>query len=418
MKSGTTGTALDEALKTLSAAKTNQAAVGARTAPELADLGAQAVGAFTLSVGTGHSRVEALSAESAALSALEQEYKDLGLTVDDVALKELFAQNDVLKATGSLQAGIDGVTKQMVGLDNINLETADSFAAQQRTAAAMYTRLQAAVDATAKANGDLSDQTKQALLPMQDYLHQAEIEAEKLGVPLDAITQQMIDQSKEAGIWQEGLTPKPTVQDAIQTLADTVDDLARALRGLPPNVHTHVTVDTTTTTSTGGPPENIPVQPGSTFPEVPQVYSRGGMVRYFATGWTPKGTDTVPAMLTPGESVLTKAATEALGWQTINALNTGTSAFLKGDERFMAPDIWGTVTHDAVMSGAPSTPTATSVVQTARESGIGNGDLTVLFKMDGKIMTQAVIEDFRTNRAGAKSDALGALGQRVTTWAQ
>jgi hypothetical protein len=56
-------------------------------------------------------------------------------------------------------------------------------------------------------------------------------------------------------------------------------------------------------------------------------YATGGMVapRGFALGGGIFGTDTVPAMLTPGEFVMTKSAVERIGSSTLNAMNNGTS---------------------------------------------------------------------------------------------
>ena len=70
--------------------------------------------------------------------------------------------------------------------------------------------------------------------------------------------------------------------------------------------------------------------PGSGNDTDPYDY-RGGLVmadgvRYLAGGgyvMYPKGTDTVPAMLTPGESVLTNGATQTLGLSAISKLNNG-----------------------------------------------------------------------------------------------
>ncbi len=318
VKSGTKGAPLTLAQNALATAKGDQAAAATHAAPELADLGTQAVGNYAASVASGMSPIDATNAQSNALTVLEQEYKDLGLTVDDVGLKALFTMNDMTKASGTLMSGVSGLTKEMVGLDNIGLETKENFAAQQRTGEAMYTRLQGAASATAKANGDLSDQTAAALLPMQGYLHAAVEEAKKLNVPLDAMTQQMVDQSKDAGVWKDAIKPPPTVRDAIQLLADTVDDLARALRGLPPITHVHVDeTHATTTTTPEGPPDQQ-------TPDGPDHASTGGLVtpsgiaQYLESGgtasnwpWIPKGTDTVPAMLTPGERVLSVADTHA-----------------------------------------------------------------------------------------------------------
>jgi hypothetical protein len=54
--------------------------------------------------------------------------------------------------------------------------------------------------------------------------------------------------------------------------------------------------------------------------------SSGGMVipKYFAAGGYSRGTDTVPAMLTPGEFVMSKYAVSNYGVDKMKAMNTGT----------------------------------------------------------------------------------------------
>jgi TP901 family phage tail tape measure protein len=55
-------------------------------------------------------------------------------------------------------------------------------------------------------------------------------------------------------------------------------------------------------------------------------YATGGMVpktQYFALGGQPRGTDTIAAMLTPGEFVVKKSAVDALGAGTMNKINSG-----------------------------------------------------------------------------------------------
>jgi len=52
--------------------------------------------------------------------------------------------------------------------------------------------------------------------------------------------------------------------------------------------------------------------------------SKGGMVpKYFAKGGFNRGTDTVPAMLTPGEFVVNRRAAAGLGINNLNAINNG-----------------------------------------------------------------------------------------------
>jgi hypothetical protein len=53
-------------------------------------------------------------------------------------------------------------------------------------------------------------------------------------------------------------------------------------------------------------------------------YSMGGMVpKYFADGGLARGTDTVPAMLTPGEFVIKKSAVDRIGTSALNRINNG-----------------------------------------------------------------------------------------------
>jgi hypothetical protein len=58
----------------------------------------------------------------------------------------------------------------------------------------------------------------------------------------------------------------------------------------------------------------------------PVAMSKGGMVpkmSYFLNGGFAKGTDTVPAMLTPGEFVVSKFAVKDFGVDRLKAINSG-----------------------------------------------------------------------------------------------
>src|SRR5688500_17561399 len=68
----------------------------------------------------------------------------------------------------------------------------------------------------------------------------------------------------------------------------------------------------------------------------PEGYATGGVVKYLARGgfgdrWRPRGTDTVPAMLTPGEGVLNVAAMNRLGTSALEALNSGRMSSISTD---------------------------------------------------------------------------------------
>ena len=55
------------------------------------------------------------------------------------------------------------------------------------------------------------------------------------------------------------------------------------------------------------------------------AFAGGGMVKpkYFANGSMARGTDTIPAMLTPGEFVIRKNAVENFGVNNLNKINDG-----------------------------------------------------------------------------------------------
>jgi hypothetical protein len=235
---------LPSSVTNAAAVYTEQRTQAAASQGELQDLGAQAVGAYATEVATGKSPAEALKDESAALTQLQKEYQELGIDVNDVALKSLFMQNSILQKNPTLIAGIDGLSKSMVGLDNLNLETADSFAQQERIGESMFERLKQSV-------AELGGSDKDALEPMQEYLHNALIEADRLHVPLDKNTQAMIDQSKQLGIWKDDAGKAKT---PIDNLIDAVQRLIDHLNGIPDKKSTEVDVHTKYS-SEGTPPD-------------------------------------------------------------------------------------------------------------------------------------------------------------------
>ena len=68
----------------------------------------------------------------------------------------------------------------------------------------------------------------------------------------------------------------------------------------------------------------------------PSRNARGGLIRGYENGgsvFTPQGTDTVPAMLTPGEFVIQKAAVDAVGTSFLNAINSAGGSKPRGYRR-------------------------------------------------------------------------------------
>lgn len=200
------------------------------TKQDLTDLGLEAIAAFTAAVAAGVSETEALKAIGPSLAKLQQDYKDLGFDVEDVGLKALMMESQILSAAPQLAAGIAGITQEMIALDNLGLMNVEQFEAMERTGYGMFVQLQAQAAA-------LGGTSKDALIPMQGWLHEAAKEAELLGVPLDANTQMLIDQSKELGIWKEsGKSATDKLVDGMTKLVDKVGELVDRLNGVSTSI--------------------------------------------------------------------------------------------------------------------------------------------------------------------------------------
>ena len=214
------------------------------TRQTLADLGTQAMATFAAVLIQTGSFAQAIRAVGPSLTQLVEAYRVLGVKVEDVGLQHLMLQAQILQANPTLIAGIDGLSISMQGLAQMGLLNTETFGGMQRTGMEMYTRLQAAVFATGGA-------TRDALLPMQDYLHQAATQAALLGLPLDANTQMLIDQSRELGIWREqGASATDRLIDGMSALVERVGALIDQLLGVSgaitaiPNRTVDVTVRT------------------------------------------------------------------------------------------------------------------------------------------------------------------------------
>jgi hypothetical protein len=115
----------------------------------------------------------------------------------------------------------------------------------------------------------------------------------------------LVDENGEKIKDLSGITFGETLQTTLQALVDTLKDLILTLGGIPTDVtapRVHYPAATYDEDTDGG--------------HTPAPYAYGGVVVpfgyrrpvYAARGfWAPQGTDTVPAMLTPGEIVLNAA---------------------------------------------------------------------------------------------------------------
>jgi hypothetical protein len=311
--------------------------------------------------------VDALNLIGPALDDLIQGYKDLNIQIDDATLKGLVLERTILFGTkeapsglGKAIAGFQAIVNAAMNLGP-SVNTPEARAAQGRTLGDLYTQAQAAA-ANAGATGNAG--TAAALLPFQATLHQMDDWAKKNHIELDRNTQMMIDQSKELGIWNDDYkTENEKLRDSMTNLVTSNDALATALGGLPdelakiianpPNRNPAPTKPPPGTPKTeppppnaggGGPPEHTPGDGGPT----PTPYATGGFLPY--------GTDTVPAMLSPGE-LITSATDAHLLISAMAAMIATTDAIQK---MLLSPGL----------AGAP-TPQTGGIIYTPSPGGSG-----------------------------------------------
>ncbi len=250
--------------KSLTDATTQQGAAATSTKASLENLGVQAVATFANAVAGGMSFSDAIKAADPGLQQLSTSYKDLGITTDNTALQQLMYADTITKNNPTLITAIQGLTGESKALFNMGGLNVDTFQSMEQTGLEMYQKVQSAAADAAAQNGDLGDATRQALLPMQDWLQQAADAAKRLGVPLDANTQQLVDQSRQLGIWQDvGETAAQQQIDSTTNLAKVMQDFSdkltpvldklagvgTTLSGLPATKNVAVTADTSSATT-------------------------------------------------------------------------------------------------------------------------------------------------------------------------
>ncbi|MEP7307643.1 MAG: hypothetical protein ABJA98_19240 [Acidobacteriota bacterium] len=281
---------------------------------ELADLGVQAVASFASAVAGGASVADALKAVGPGLDTLKQSYTDLGLDVEDVALKSLMMQNSIVEGNPTLLNAIAGLSSEMDALDKIGGMNVDTFGSMERTGMQMYSRLQAQVAA-------VGGTTKDALIPMQGFLHDAMTEATNLGVPLDDNTQRLIDQSTELGIWKDtGKSASEILDLSMKAVVDRIGQLIDKLSGpggvtdAIGKIPRHVDVDVQASYRGPGAPPPSPDGTGADGAATGGWVTASGIQHFSVGGFVggPRGTDTVPAWLTPGEVVLNRNQQKAI----------------------------------------------------------------------------------------------------------
>lgn len=233
---------------------------------KLADLGTLLIIDFAAQVGSGTPMNKVLQDMHEGIHRLAKDYDDLGLTADNPAIKELLVMDDVYSANPKALDAIGALAAGDAALGNVGLLTQERFDAEQRTAV----HLQQDLYNTGISKGlSAEDAQRVSLLPMQAWLHQAQLDAERNHVALSDDTKAQIQNSKDLGIWSDNFGSDS------DRLRDRIGDLIDVLSGLPLKIHDAIFPPIPAPpTKGGGNPE--PEPPGTPTPEPDPRTQPGG----------------------------------------------------------------------------------------------------------------------------------------------
>jgi hypothetical protein len=373
---GKTGSAeWKAASEELSAALADQRKVAGEVGDKLTDLGTIALATFAAGVASGQSFPQALAAAHPALDRLRKDFEALGVPIDDAGVKALLFYDKLFSGSQKTIGGLSGLASTITALGNMGkgVVSPEAFAAFERTGANMINDLFNA----AKIGGATDEEAvRAALIGGQEFLHAAEREAMSRGETLDPDIALKIQQSKDLGLWVEA------ARADTDRLLDKLDDILHVLQGLPLAIH-----DNLPGSSDSRPRDTR--TPGGTEA---QTAARGALVTshglvYAAEGarilpFMPRGTDTVPAMLTPGERVLSVPQTRAY------------EGFLRGGP------VPGSLQPGPIIVTAP-TPYPAQVAPVTMHVTV---NLTSDDAKDPERVVQAIREELRRNPVGLYAD--------------
>ena len=293
-------------------------------APEA--FGSALLGVFNRLVKDGVPALDAVRQMAPTIQSLEMQLQQAGLSggaaFDQIRSMAALATD---QAAGPALTAIAGLGSALQGLNNSAVLTQGQFAgitsqvttlvnaqlAQGKTVEQLYPFISGSLQTIWELQKQFNFQVDEGT---QALIDQA-VEAGVVGAKHQSINQQMLDAITDirdvlVGVGQYfGVTLPQQARDGARGVQNALDGIN------PPDIRINVGYDV--------PELKIP---GS---ERPENFARGGIVKpiYAATGtivpFLPKGTDTVPAMLTPKEGVLNTDAMRTLGTKAFHALNAG-----------------------------------------------------------------------------------------------
>jgi hypothetical protein len=275
------------------------------TSQEAADGVVLAVGAmFTTLQRQGLGLMQIMEQLGPSIETLALQLQAAGLeggeAFNDIAALAAFAADEGVQKAAT---AVDGLNSMMRALHNGGMLNEQTFQGLARSVYDVYQNLE-----LQGKGGEMAWQTMQPGLQTIWELQQ------KFGWTTDEVTQNLVDQAAAAGLVGDKFRPAGDImKDLLGDIKDILSDIRGAFLGLPAAAQTAANGITTAMNGV-----TFPSPPGSDGNNGGEYRAHGGVI-YAANGWPrPRGTDTIPAMLTPGEGVLSRRGMAMLG-----ALNSG-----------------------------------------------------------------------------------------------
>jgi hypothetical protein len=279
-----------------------------KTQAQASGLAGAIAGTFNKMIQNGASFREALAAIKGPLDTMRKQLELTGLS-GGAAFENLSRMGQIAdgQITGPLMDAIDGANQALIGLSNSGLMNQETFSALATTAYDAYQQI-IAQGVDGQAAMQMMQPTLQTLWEMQ----------QKFGYEVDAATQAMIDEAVAAGdVGEAHMSAAERTAKSMERVATVMEAIARKMgvdlpaaaeagaKGIN-DAFNKVDPSVPPPWDGWGPPPDIEIDYSfNQTGESPPGMASGGVV-YAAGGWMqPKGSDIVPAMLTPGERVLT-----------------------------------------------------------------------------------------------------------------
>lgn len=200
--------------------------LGNKSKAELEDLGLVAVASFESALAAGMSFTEAVKAHGPALDAVIKAQKSLGITTDNVALRQLVQFKNRVEQNKGLVAGVEALDGTMQALSRTGSLNAETLGAMERQGMRMYKKL---IKAGFSQN--------EAIMMMGPSLKTMMDAHKKLGIPIDENTQKLIDQAIEAGTMEEEQkTGWEAVEEAVRDVVTELQTMIDKLIGVKSGV--------------------------------------------------------------------------------------------------------------------------------------------------------------------------------------